>query len=45
MFIGVLSNIFDIYCSFAPQLSFITVRLSDDMFLSFAAIAISFSKK
>ena len=44
MFIRILSIIFDIYCSFAPQLSCITVRLSDGMFLSFAAIAISFSK-
>ena len=45
MFIRILSTIFDIYCSLAPQLTCITVRLSDGMFLSLAAIAISFSKK
>ena len=44
MFVRILSIIFNIYCSLAPQLSCITVRLSDGMFLSFAAIAISFSK-
>ena len=44
MFIRILSIIFDLYCSFASQLSCITIRLSDGMFLSFAAIAISFSK-
>ena len=37
MFIRFLSIIFDIYCSLAPQLSCITVRLSGGMFLSFAA--------
>ena len=45
MFIRFLSIIFYIYCSLAPQLLCITVRLSDGMFLLFAAIAISFSKK
>ena len=40
MFIRILSIIFDIYCSLDPQLSFITARFSDSMFLSFDAIAI-----
>ena len=37
MFIRFLSIIFYIYCSLAPQLSCIMVRLSGGMFLSFAA--------
>ena len=45
MFIRILSIIFDIYFSLAPQLSCITVKLSDGMFLSFAAIVIIFIKK
>ena len=52
MLIRILSIIFYIYSSLAPQLCVllcitlcIMVRLSDSMFLSFAAIVISFSKK
>ena len=37
MFVRILSIIFDIYFSLAPQLSCITVRLSGGMFLSFTA--------
>ena len=39
MLIRILSIIFNIYCSFPPQLLSITLRPSDGMFLSFAAIA------
>ena len=43
MFIRILTVIFENYCSFAPQLVYHS-KTFDGMFLSFAAIAISFSK-
>ena len=44
MFIRFLSITFDIYCSLAPHLLCITIRLSGSMFLPLL-LAISFSKK